>query len=147
MPGVTLHALYTWSLSGSVLHHPDSLAHCSFFKIIPSPQRPCMTSSGWEALSRSVLCLPPTEHVSPWGSCGFLVSLMFESFKGRVRSWSSECLEAKHRVWHRARPQLVLANEEKERVSTPKIRDGGGTPSTSAVSLSAVSYNLMCDGA
>lgn len=54
-----------------------------------------MTLSGWgrfpPQLPQSVLCLSPTQHLSSWNNCGFLVSLMFGSLKGRICPWSSVC--------------------------------------------------------
>lgn len=75
MPGMTPHALYRCSSSGSVPRQLGSLAHCSFFKIIFSSEalhdslRLAEVPSQW---AQSVLCLPPTQHLSPCRSnCGF----------------------------------------------------------------------------
>lgn len=83
MPGMTPRALYRCSSSGSVPCQLGSLAHCSFFKIISSSEalhdslRLGEVPSQW---AQSVLCLPPTQHLSPRRSnCGFLLSLMLNS--------------------------------------------------------------------
>lgn len=129
--------------SGSVIGYRDNLA-CSLVMPQTHPLPLQTLCDIFNGLGMSCACL--WHHTYPPGSsCGFLVSLMFAPLKGRVCPWSSVCQGAKHRVWHRAGHQWVLAKGQKEQASTLKIPDREGMPSMSAVSLSSLSYNLICD--
>lgn len=88
---MVVHMLFVRLLpSGSVLCQLDSLAHLSFRiitsgSLFPSPRglgRPSQagrdTLLGGLRLSRAY-----RQHNTPWSSCGFLVSLMFEPLKAQ----------------------------------------------------------------
>lgn len=132
MPGVTPHALYRWSSSGSVPRQLGSLAHCSFFKIIFPSEALCDSHRLGEVPSQwaqSVLCLPPIQHLSPCRSnCGFLLSLMLNSSRaGSVLGHL--CAQGLSRVWYRTDPRwYTLSRGQKGQV---RSLGWGGMPSVS----------------